>query len=226
VRWSVSASVALGVAAVLAFVLAAPSHAQLFGHHANRSGNNVGPAHVDCDVVAAASGMDKATCEAMNQAEASYYAAQHDPAGARPGDDDMTCDRIKAEMMTQPVAAPPPDHVAEAQAAATDFNTKEAAIQAKMATAATALTVAATAASAASLANPIAGRAADAAVEAAREATEKSLNAEAKATVAPAQQKMLTNTATLVGDMMPQLQNNPRLAHLVQMSSEKHCRGF
>lgn len=225
-RWDGKAFGFCCVAAVLALVPVAPSHAQLFGHHANRSGNNSGPDHVDCDSAAASTGMDKATCEAMNQAEASYYAAQHDPAGAKPGDDDMTCDQIKAELMTQPVSAPPSEHAAQAQAAASDFSTKQAALQAKTAAAMTALNAEATAATLAGMANPIAGKAADMAVEAQREATEKSLNAESKATVVPAQKKMFAGMATLVGDMTPQFQNNPRLAHLMQMSSEKRCRGF
>jgi hypothetical protein len=81
-------------------------------------------------------------------------------------------------------------------------------------------------ATATALATPIAGKAADMAVEAAREATEKSLNAEAKATVTPAERKMLASTVTVMGDMVPQVQNNPRLAHLIQLSAEKHCHGF
>lgn len=225
-RCSVSGFAVIGLVAALALVLAAPSRAGMFGSGSKSSGSAAGPDHVDCDAVAAASGMDKATCESLNQAQASYYAAQHDPAGARPGDDEMTCDRIKAELTSQAVSAPPAEHAAEAQAAVTDFRTKQTALQAKTAADMIALNAAATAATAAGMANPIAGKAADMAVEAAREATEKSLNAEAKATVTPAERKMLASTVTVMGDMVPQVTNNPRLAHLIQLSAEKHCHGF
>jgi hypothetical protein len=225
-RNGVSGSLIIGLAVALAFFPAPPLHAGLFGPSTKPASSDQGPGHADCDVVAAASGMDKATCESLNQTEASYYAAQHDPSGARPGDDAMTCDQIKSELASQPVSAPPSGHVASAQSATADFRTRQASMQAKVATAMTALNVAATAATAVGMANPIAGRAADTAVEAARDATEKSLNAEAKATLVPAQQKMMSSTATLMGDMMPAMENNPRLARLVQMSTDRHCRGF
>jgi hypothetical protein len=123
-RSSVSGFAVIGLVAALALVQGAPSRAGMFGSSTKSSGSAAGPDHVDCDVVASASGMDKATCESPNQAQSSYYAAQHDPAGARPGDDEMTCDRIKAELMSQPVSAPPAEHAAEAQAAVTDVRTK------------------------------------------------------------------------------------------------------
>lgn len=96
VRWSI----AVGMAGALGL---GPAQAQMFGgHHAARGGgSNGGPQQMSCDMVAAnpGAGMDKASCEAMNQAAASYYNAQHDPAASRPGDESMSCDDIKAEFM-------------------------------------------------------------------------------------------------------------------------------
>jgi hypothetical protein len=181
---------------------------------------------IDCQAIAAnpMAGMDLATCEKMKEAADAYNSGRNDPSGARPGDEAMTCDDIKAEFMRQPIARPDRRHVAEAQAAASDFQGKMAVEQAKVAAATVELSAETTAASAAGMANPVAGRAADQAVEAHRRATEAALNADAKVNVLPAARRMNSGAGELIGDMSAQLQNNPRLAHLVSMIQEKRCR--
>ncbi len=208
-------------------VSAACVHAQVFGRPKPAS-RGATPQQVDCAAIAAMPGsvMDQASCEAMNKAAAAYNDARSDPAGARPGDETETCEQIKAELMSQPIAPPDAGHAAAGQAASKDLQAKMAAMEAETAAAEAKLSAEAAAASAAGMVNPIAGRAADAAMQASAQATEATLNAHARATVQPAMRQTLSSTATLVGDMTPQLASNPRLAHLIAMSQAKRCRGF
>jgi len=215
---------------VVAVALAAgwSAEAQVFGHHPPPSPGASGGQHVDCDMVAANpnSGMDKATCEQMNQAAAAYYGAQNDPSASRPGDEQMSCDDIKAEFMRQQVTAPDSQHVAAAQSATRDYMAKSSELQAEGTAAAAALSAQAMAASAASMANPIAGRAADQVLNREIEATQQMMNAKAKAELMPRARTMYSANGQLIGDATSQLQGNPRLARLVSLANEKHCRGW
>jgi hypothetical protein len=222
VRWLIAAG-------MLAALGLGPAQAQIFGHHASRGGAATGgPQHVDCDMVAANpdAGMDKASCEAMNQAAASYYNSQHDPSAGRPGDESMSCAEIKAEFMQQPVTAPSHEHVAAAQAATTAMTAEIAKEEAKVAAQTAALSAQSMAASALSVANPMAGRAADQAVDAEQRSIEAADNAQAHAEALPLERKVNSSTAAVVGDITPQLDNNPRIGRLVALASEKHCRGW
>lgn len=216
------AMMACGFAAMLG--VGGPAQAQ-FGRH-RPPPQSTGTPQIDCQAIAAnpMAGMDLATCERMKGAADAYNAGRNDPSGARPGDEAMTCEDIKAEFMSQPIVTPDRAHVAEGQAAAADFQRKAAAEQAKVAAATLELSAETTAASAAGMANPIAGRAADTAVEAHRRATEAALNADAKATVLPAARRMTSDAGEMMAGMSAQLQSNPRLAHLVSMMQEKRCR--
>lgn len=220
----------IAIGAIGAFGLGS-AQAQIFsGHHAARSGGagGQGSQQINCDVVAATpgSGMDKASCEAMNQAAASYYNAQHDPSASHPGDEQMSCADIKAEFMQQPVTAPPKQDVAAAQAATTDYMAKSAQLQAQATAQAAALSAQSLAASAASMANPIAGKAADEVVAAEQRAMEAQLNAQARAELTPRARRMSSATATVVSDVGSQLDANPRIARLVALADEKHCKGW
>ena len=221
VRWLIGA----GLAAAIGL---GSAQAQPFGHHTPHGGGSAGPQQVDCNMVAAnpGSGMDKASCEAMNQAAASYYNAQHDPAASRPGDEAMSCADIKAELMQQPVAAPSHEHVAAARAATTAMSAEIAKEEAQLAAQTAALSAQAMAASALSVANPIAGRAADQAVDAEQRTMEAADNAQAHAEALPIERRVNSSTAAVVGDITPQLDNNPRIGRLVALASEKHCRGW
>lgn len=223
VRWSI----AVGMAGALGL---GPAQAQMFGgHHAARGGgSNGGPQQMSCDMVAAnpGAGMDKASCEAMNQAAASYYNAQHDPAASRPGDESMSCDDIKAEFMQQPVTAPSQQHMAAAQAATTDYMAKQTQMQAQVTAQTAALSAQSMAASGLSMVNPLAGRAADQAVQAEQQSMEAADNAQARAELTPRARKVTSSTATVVGDISPQLDSNPRIGRLMALANEKHCRGW
>ena len=219
VRWLIAATTvgALGLGA---------AQAQVFGgHHAARGG---APQQVDCDAIAANpnAGMDKASCEAMARAAASYNNAQHDPAAVQPGDEAMSCDDIKAEFMRQPMTPPSREHVAEAQAATTAMTAEVAKQSAKVAAQTAALSAQSMAASAMSVANPLAGRAADQAVTAEQQSMEAADNAQAHAEALPIERRSNAATAAVVGDMTTQLNDNPRIGRLVALASEKHCRGW
>ena len=205
-----------------------PAQAQIPGGHHPARGGPSGPQQVNCDMVAANpdAGMDKASCDAMNQAAASYYNSQHDPAASRPGDESMTCAGIKAEFMQQPMVPPSHEHVAAAQAATADVSAETAKLQAQAAAQSAALSAQSMAASALSVANPIAGRAADQAVNSEQQAMEAADNAQAHAEALPLERKSNAATAAVVGDVTTQLNDNPRTARLVALASEKHCRGW
>src|SRR5258708_32503432 len=104
-------------ASLAALVVLAPTPAPAqFGHH--RAPSNQAPQQMNCDQIPPGMGMDKATCEQMNQMSATYNAAGSDASpAAKPGDAEMTCDQIKAEMMQQPNQRPNQQHVADAQCA-------------------------------------------------------------------------------------------------------------
>ena len=215
-------------AAAVAAVGLGSAQAQIFGGHHPARGGGSGPQQVNCDMVAANpdAGMDKASCEAMNQAAASYYNAQHDPAASRPGDEAMSCADIKAEFMQQPVTAPSREHVAAAQAATTAMTAETAKMEAQVTAQSAALSAQSLAASALSVANPIAGHAADQAVNAEQQTMQAADNAQARAEALPLERKVNASTAAVVGDVSAQLGSNPRIARLVSLASDKHCKGW
>ncbi len=103
---------------------------------------------------------------------------------------------------------------------------KSAQLQAQATAQAAALSAQAMAASAASMANPIAGKAADAAVAAEQQAMQAQLNAQARAELTPRARRMMSNNAAVVSDVSSQLDANPRIARLVALADEKHCKGW
>ena len=216
--------VLFGLATVIALSQSAGvADGQIFGHR--RPPPQSSSQQIDCDMVAAnpGSGMDKATCEQMKQVAATYDAAKNDPAGARPGDDQMTCDQIKAELRTQQMNGPSAEHLAEARSAGQEFQTKQAQVNAE----GMALVAKETAAGAAtSAASAFAPNAVGGAAAAAQTAENQAFDAHARAEMQPAERRTNAATAALVGDMAPQMAANPRLAHLMDLGNQKHCRGY
>ena len=221
VRWLI-------MAAMIGSLGLGSAQAQIFGgHHPPRSGSG-GPQQMNCDMVAANpdSGMDKASCEAMNRAAASYYDSQHDPSASQPGDEAMTCDDIKAEFMRQPVAAPPKQDAAAAKADNAAMTAEITKMEAQAAAQSAALSAQSMAASALAMANPIAGRAADQAVAAEQRSMEAADKAEERTEALPLARKANASQAVVVSDMTTQLSDNPRIGRLVALASEKHCHGW
>jgi hypothetical protein len=153
---------------------------------------------------------------------ASKQASMNDPSGQRPGDEAMSCDAIKAEIMAQGGVTLNREHVAQARSAARNYQGKQAQVVAEVARAEAAESAMNLAASASNLV-PGAGRAADAAAEAASTAINDRLKAHAAATLTPASQEMFSSTATVTGDIASNLQQNPRQARLFSLAMQKNC---
>jgi hypothetical protein len=219
VRWLFG----IGLAATLS---SSQALGQGFGHHP-QGGGGAQP-QINCDAIAANpnAGMDKASCEAMLNAQQTYENARNDPSAARPGDEAMTCDDIKAEFMQQPFRRPSQEHVAAAQTATSDYMKKSGELQAEATAAMAGVSAEAMAASAVSAVNPVAGRAADAAVAAHQQAAQATLNAKARTELTPRYRAVMSSESALVTDASSQLADNPRMARLVSLANEKHCHGW
>jgi hypothetical protein len=209
--------------AVLVVLSPNPAPAQ-FGHH--RPPPNQAPQQVNCDQLPPGVGMDKATCEQMNQMSATYNAAGSDTSpAAKPGDAQMTCDQIKAEMMQQPIQGPNQQHVAEAQSAVKSQMATTTKLQGEATAMAATESAENLAASGLAAANPLAGNAAQQALNAQQQAAHAALNAKAQAELAPEQARTMQATGAIAGDVNAQMQSNPRFARLAYLAGQKNCRG-
>jgi hypothetical protein len=147
----------------------------------------------------------------------------NDPAGMRPGDEAMTCDQIKGELLASGGVPMNPAHVAQAQSAATELKTRQAQVQKEGR--ALAAQESATNASASSLgAVPYAGKAAQAAADAKNTAEQNAFNAQAQRRLAPSERALSGSTAAMTSDMAANLQNDPRKARLISLAGKKDCR--
>jgi len=215
----------LGLAALAAAgLVVVPADAQ-FGPH-RPAPQSQAPQQMDCDHPPAGMGMDRATCERMNQMAASYNAAQSDPNAARPGDESLTCDQIKAELMQQPWQRPDQAHVAEAQAATSDQMATTRKLEAEGTAAAAASSAENLAASGLSAVNPVAGEVAQRAADAHAAAEQAALNAKAKAELEPKAQRTMTAMDALMGDVNGQIQSNPRAPRLMYLAQQRNCRNY
>jgi hypothetical protein len=215
---------AFSAIALVAAVSASPTaHAQFPMHRKPPPSNGQ---QIDCAAIATMPNapMSFEACQQMMGAAASMQNSMNDPAGMRPGDDDMTCDQIRAELMTQQGITPNREHVREAQVAAKDFQAKSAQIQAEGAALAAQQAAVATGASALSLV-PGVGDVAARAVMASQAAQQQAFGAHATAVLNPAENRVMNTTGSVVSDMAQSLQNNPRFARLGSLAMKKNCRG-
>ncbi|HEY2357517.1 MAG TPA: hypothetical protein VGH86_08705 [Phenylobacterium sp.] len=211
-------------AASAALVLAGGQSANAqFGHHSQPQ-TPPGAQGVDCAKIASMPNapMTLEACLKMTNSATSMQRSMNDPAGMRPGDEAMTCDQIKAELMTSGGIQMNRGHVAQAQSAATDFQTKQAQVQ-RESQALVAEETATNAAASAAGNVPFAGKAAQAAADAKNTAESNAFNAHAQKTLNPAQQALSGSTATLASDMAANLQNDPRKARLISLAGAKNC---
>lgn len=191
----------------------------------NRSGtaNTAPPPAMNCEQMAANSHgtVSVEACNKMMGAQQAYNAALSDPSALRPGDDKMACEQIIAEMKQQQFAAPDSAKVAEAQASTADLQKTIAEQQKEAAERAAAQ-------NAALLATTLTGggitgtteRLAEKFAEENQAASERA----AKET-APKAERTTSAAGTFAADAGQQLTANPRLARLVQLASEKRCKG-
>jgi hypothetical protein len=186
---------------------------------------------MDCDHMSGAAGgiISADACRKLMASRQSYQQAASDPGASRPGDEQMSCADIAAELKNQQYTAPDRTKAAAARAATTKEQEMLARQQAEMhATAAAqqaaidaaAVSDRATEAATAGLVDPHqASRLAEKFSDQNR-ATGERMAADRQ----PTEQKMMSSTADLGADAAQQLANNPRLARLIQLAGEKHCK--
>jgi hypothetical protein len=184
-----------------------------------------GPQSVDCAKIASMPNapMTLEACLKMVGSAASIQRSMNDPAGMRPGDEAMTCDQIKGELMASGGVPMNRTHVAQAQSAATDLQTRQAQVQ-KEGQALAAQESATNAAASSLAAVPYAGKAAQAAADAKNTAEQNAFNTQAQKKLAPSERALSGSTATLTSDMAANLQNDPRKARLISLAGKKDCR--
>ncbi len=208
---------------------------RLFGRRIPRpttmSGTDKGGT-IDCAQIAS---MPNATvsredCQKMLDAQQTYQAAANDPSAARPGDAQMTCEQIMAELRQQRLSAPDRAAVAQATTAVADKQALLAKQQAEMARIGAQEQAKVSAAEAADRATQIAtaglvqGHATDAAATAAQQRVRREgerMMKESKST----NDRLLDSTANLATEMTRQVQSNPRAARLMQLANARGCRG-
>jgi hypothetical protein len=207
----------------------------LFGHH---SASNTKPAPgstngtMDCAQIASMPNapVSAATCEQMRASQQIYNQAAADPSASRPGDDQMTCAQITAELKQQTYTAPDKTKVAEAAATANqqqDILHKEYNNMLKQQAEDQAAVNAANAADTATelaTGGLVRGRALNA-VEKTLDEKHKANNERVIKEDMPVTSKLTTQTSGLGADAAQQLQANPRLARLMQLADSKHCKG-
>jgi hypothetical protein len=164
-------------------------------------------------------------CQKMAGAQQAYDRALADPSASRPGDEQMGCDQILAELRQQQISAPDKAKAAETTAAATreqallgkhmaEANAVMAEEQAKVDAAA------AVDRATGGLTNT-AGAAAEAAQARARVVGKR--QAEERR---PTEQKLIGGVADIGMDAAQQLTSNPRLARLMQLAQAHSCKGI
>ena len=164
-------------------------------------------------------------CQKMAGAQQAYDRALADPSASRPGDEQMSCEQILAELRQQRISAPDKAKAAEATAAAT----QEQALLKKHIAENTAImaeeqakvdAAAAVDRATGGIVNT-AGAAAEAAQARARVVGKR--QAEERR---PTEQKLLGGVADLGVDAAQQLSSNPRLGRLMQLAQSHGCKGI
>ena len=206
-----------------------------FGHRSisnakARGGNMSGD--MDCAKLASVPNapMTLEACEKLQGTQQAYNQAASDPSAQRPGDEQMSCAQITAELKQQQYAAQDKTKVAELDATIREEQKiikKEEAILAKRQAEAQAAVAAATAADTATeiaTAGLVSGHALNA-VEKTLDAQDRAEKERVMREDLPTYKKMNSATADLGSDFGQQLQANPRLGRLMQLADSKHCKG-
>ena len=169
-------------------------------------------------------------CQKMAAAQQAYDRAAADPGASRPGDEQLSCDQIAAELRLQQYSAPDKAKAAAATAAATQeqalLNKHMAEANAVMAEEQVKVDAAVAADRVAEVATGglVRPNAASAAAEAAQ-ARVKVVGERQAAERRPTEQKLIGGVADLGMDAAQQLTSNPRLARLMQLAQAHGCKG-
>jgi len=142
-------------------------------------------------------------------------------AGARPGDDAMTCDQIKAEIVADGGFHLDKGKVTDAQAANQTLMGKTRQLQVEGTAMATRQSAENLAVGAASL-TPAGGDMNDA-MDAKHDAEQQQFNAHAQQVLNPATNRAMSANAGMMNDVASQMQANPRVARLMQLGGQKNC---
>jgi len=207
----------------------------LFGHHATAPSAQAGGGGIDCNKISSmanfstpGAGVSVADCQKMQAAQQTY--AQAAAAGARPGDESMTCEQISAELHQQQFTAPDKSKVAAATATVAQERVNLQHAQAVMAATQAQDQATMDAASAADTATELAsgglarGHSLDAAQKAVNE-RDAAANAQLSREMAPTHAAMQSQAADFGADAAAQMQSNPRLARLMQLANSRRCKG-
>jgi hypothetical protein len=174
--------------------------------------------------------MSVEACEKLQGTQQAYNQAASDPSAQRPGDEQMSCTQITAELKQQQYTAQDKTKVAELDATTKEqqkiIKKEEAILAKRQAEAQTAVAAATAADTATELATGglVSGHALNA-VEKTLDAQDKVEKERVMREDLPTTQKMISQTAGLGADFGQQLQANPRLARLIQLADAKHCKG-
>jgi hypothetical protein len=202
-----------------------------FGHRSISNAKTTGGS-VDCARVASMPNapMSVEACEKLNRTQQAYNQSASDPSAQRPGDEQMTCAQITAELKQQQYTAPDKTKVAALDATAREqqkITKKEYENMVKMQAEDQSAVAAATAADTATelaTGGLVRGRALNA-VEKTLDAKHKANNERVIKEDLPVTQRMISQTSDLGADFGQQLQANPRLGRLMQLADSKHCKG-
>ena len=214
------------------------AHSSPFGGlwgHKNAAGSTPSAANagaIDCAKLASVPNayMSVESCQQMQAAQQAYNQAASDPSASRPGDDQLTCDQITAELKQQQYTAPDKSKVAAAQATVAQEQGMLQAEYAHMLKAKAedqALVDAASVADNATQASTLGvvrGRSLQAAEKTINDRN-TAYNEKMVKEGQPVVQKGIDQMADLSTDMSQQLQTNPRLARLMQLATAKRCKG-
>jgi hypothetical protein len=210
----------------------ATSAAAVTGSAGTHGGATAGAGAIDCARISSMknASMSYETCQQMLGMQQQYTQAAADPSATRPGDEQMSCDQIIAELRQQQFSAPDKGKAAAAQQAVNEQRTllaKDMAESRKLQAedqAAMDAAMAADRATELATGGLVQGRA--------TYATERTLDAKNRAAgermaaeAAPVQQKTNAAIAGIGTDMAGQLASNPRLARLTQLAGSHHCHG-
>ena len=169
-------------------------------------------------------------CQKMAASQQAYNNAASDPNAARPGDEQMSCDQIMAEMKQQQISAPDKAQAAEAQSAVKDEqkmlakHTAEAAAQQARDQARVDAASAVDRATEMSTMGLVSGHAL-AAAEKVNSAEDRAMGRRMADESKPTDTRMMNSTADLATGAASQLSANPRLARLVQLANTHRCKG-
>ena len=204
------------------------------GRHHDTAAPAGSAGNIDCSKIASMSNsptavpVSLADCQKFQSAQQAY--TQGAASAARPGDEQLSCEQITAELHQQQFTAPDHDKVVAANETVTQVlvYVKHGEEVATITQAEMSATMAA--ASATDTATELAtgglvrGRAMQAAQKVVSD-RDAAANAQLVKEQRPTQEKMISQTSDFAAGFGSQLQSNPRLARLIQLADSKHCHG-